>query len=76
MKTLSGHSGVIRSIKFSPDGNILASGSGDSSIILWDCNMNNKIHTMNNHSGYVYSVAFSPDDKIVASAGADKSVIL
>src|SRR5262249_28614487 len=33
---LSGHSGPANSIAFSPDGKILASGSWDHTIILWD----------------------------------------
>ncbi|CAD8084770.1 unnamed protein product [Paramecium primaurelia] len=36
LNKLDGHSGCINSICFSPDGNILASGSDDNSIRLWD----------------------------------------
>ena len=33
---LTGHNDLVSSVAFSPDGKILASGSWDNSIILWD----------------------------------------
>ena len=34
--TLTGHTGVVNSVTFSPDGDTLASGSRDGTAILWD----------------------------------------
>lgn len=36
LNKLEGHSGSVRSVCISPNGIILASGSDDTSIILWD----------------------------------------
>ncbi|MEH2438341.1 MAG: serine/threonine protein kinase, partial [Nostoc sp.] len=72
--TLQAHSDSICSIAFSPDGKILASGSYDKTIKLWNVGTAREIYTLKGHSSYVNSVAFSPDDKILASGSYDKTI--
>ncbi|MCJ8279767.1 MAG: hypothetical protein MJK14_07525, partial [Rivularia sp. ALOHA_DT_140] len=34
--TLNGHSAIVNSVNFSPDGKTIASASGDGKVILWN----------------------------------------
>ena len=73
---LSGHKDLVRSVTFSPDGMILASGSRDGTIRLWEPVTGRKMRTLRGHTGGVRSVAFSPDGGILASGGEDDLVLI
>ncbi|MFB8789052.1 MAG: serine/threonine-protein kinase [Potamolinea sp.] len=66
----------INSVAFSPKGNILASGSNDNSICLWDLETKAELTTLTGHSNNVKSVAFNPDGTIFASGSDDCTVKL
>ena len=76
LATLKGHSSYVYSVSFSPDGQVLASGSVDKTIKLWDVGSRREIATLKGHSSYVYSVLFSPDGKVLASGSMDKTIKL
>ncbi len=73
--TLGGHTGSVRSVAFSPDSTMLASGSQDSTIKLWDIATKENIATLR-HTHRVRSVAFSTDSKTLASGAHDGTVRL
>lgn len=66
--TMPGHAEAVVSIHFSPDGRQLASGSGDTTIRLWDLTTETPLYTCTGHRQWVLCVAWSPDAKRVASA--------
>jgi WD40 repeat protein len=77
---LTGHNGLVSTVTFSPDGNLLASASWDNSVRLWDTSDPNNPkpvgQPLRGHTNFVNSVAFSPDGKTLASSSADKTVRL
>lgn len=75
-RTLQGHKDAVYSMALSPDGKVLATGSYDQKIKLWDLESGKEIKTLSGHNGCVYHLAFRPDGKILASASADRTVKL
>ena len=61
-------------LDFSPDGLILACGSKDSTIKLWNSLTGELIATFTGHQGSVYTLTFSPDGNTLASGSADGTV--
>lgn len=70
--TLTGHTGAINSLAFSPDGKILASASNDKTIKLWDLASHKQLATLSGHSTAVKLVTFSPDGITLASASSSE----
>ncbi|KAM0175389.1 hypothetical protein ACHAPC_009632 [Botrytis cinerea] len=74
IQTLEGHSGSVNSIAFSADSRLLASGSGDHTIKIWDAATGTLQQTLEGHSDWVRSIAFSADSKLLASGSRDHTI--
>ncbi|KAJ5890788.1 NACHT nucleoside triphosphatase [Penicillium subrubescens] len=76
LQTLEGHLGAVYSVAFSLDGRLLASGSWDKTIKLWDTTTGALQQTLEGHSDSCRSVVFSPDGSQLASGSCDKTIRL
>lgn len=74
--TLEGHTDIVWSVAFSPNGQTLASGSQDKTVRLWNPNDGKLKRTLTGHRDAVNSVAFSPDGQTLASGSWDGTVRL
>lgn len=75
-RTLEGHTGSVLGVIFSPDGKVLATGSRDKTIKLWDPKSGELKRTLTGHTGHVESLTFSPDGTtlVTGGGGGDTSV--
>jgi WD40 repeat protein len=74
--TLTGHSGSIRAVAFSPDGRHIESSSKDQTIKLWDTTTGDLQKTLTSYADWVRAVAFSPDSRYIASGSFDRMIKL
>ena len=72
--SLQGHTNWVRTAQFSPDNRLIASGSDDKTVRIWDTDKRQEIHSFTDHTGVIYNVKFHPDGTCVASCGHDKKI--
>ncbi len=74
--TLNPGSGLALAVAWSLSGNILAIGSADGTIQMWDVTTLKKQTTVRGHTDQVNRISWSPDGRLLASASSDGTVRL
>ncbi|XHG06576.1 hypothetical protein AWENTII_009765 [Aspergillus wentii] len=74
LQRIKEHTDWVNSVKFSPDGQILASASSDSMIHLVHVASGTLQRTLKGHKMGVTSISFSPDGSTLASGSEDGTV--
>ncbi len=75
IETLKGHTDIVNTAAFSPDGKRIVTTSQDKSARVWDAASGKSLATLN-HSGEVRDAEFSPDGARIVTASADKTAVV
>ncbi|PHN07832.1 eIF2A-related protein [Flavilitoribacter nigricans] len=70
-----GHASYISAVAYSPDGQLILTGSEDNTAILWD-RKGRQLKTLRGHQEGVTAVAFSPKGKNILTGSRDKTAKL
>jgi WD40 repeat protein len=80
IRTLRGHASMVLTVAINLDGQIIASGSNDNTIKLWQLETGKLLRTLgrwfSGHSNIVHAIAFSPDGQLLASGSWDETIKL
>ena len=71
-----GHDDAVLSVCWSPDDEIMVSGSADGNACVWSARTGDCIHCLGHDSKWVHAVAFSPEGDVLACGLADGGVKL
>jgi WD40 repeat protein len=73
---LSGHSAYVTSVAYSPNGSIIASGSGDKLVLLQNAATGRTVAVLRGATAPVNAIAFSPDGRLIAAGTEDSRVLI
>ncbi|XP_071443730.1 notchless protein homolog 1 isoform X2 [Hetaerina americana] len=74
--SIPGHAEAVTIVNFSPDGQHLASGSGDTTVRFWDVKTQTPHFVCKGHKHWVLVLAWSPDGSSLASGCKSGQILL
>ncbi len=70
----TGHFGDVVVVKYSPNGNFIASGSEDNTVKLWDVTTGKVVRTFVAHRGYITALDFNAAGDMLVTAAKDNTI--
>jgi hypothetical protein len=74
--SLTGHTGPVSTVAFSTTASLIAAGSSDKSVMIWDATSGLLRQTLSGDSEAVYAIAFEPNGRRIVSAGKDGIIVI
>ncbi len=69
VRELPGQLDLVSGVAFSPDSQVLATGTSEGSILIWDVSDGRLLQKLPGHPRNVFDVCFSPDGRTLLSVG-------
>jgi WD40 repeat protein/class 3 adenylate cyclase len=76
VQAFTGNQGPVTKVAFSPDGNLILTGSEDNIARLFDRQSGEQLQVFNGHTDDITDIAFSPDSKMVLTGSWDQTARL
>ena len=74
VRTIEGHSDMVRSVAFAASPEIFATASDDRTVKVWQTRSGALLHTLKDHSDWVRSVAIDSHGRTLASGSDDRTI--
>ncbi|HYV30614.1 MAG TPA: protein kinase, partial [Candidatus Binatia bacterium] len=71
LKELRGHLESVTAVAFSPNGDLIVTGSEDNTAKVWQASSGQELFTLRGHTHFLRSVAFSPDGQRIVTGSWD-----
>ena len=74
IRILKGHGGNVSSVAITSDGKLIVSGSGDTSVRVWETSSGKCLSVLEGHTKFISGVAITSDGKLIVSGSEDGTV--
>lgn len=71
LHVFDGHDNAVQALAYAPAGSLIASGSADKTVKLWNLSTLELVRTYRGARDFITSVAISPDGRLIAAASLD-----
>ena len=70
------HKDIVFGLAFSADGKLLASGSDDATVAVWDVSKRRRLASLKKHRSAIFAVAFHPNGTLLAAGDVEGKIVI